>query len=125
MQMTSLLTSLNAMTPRPACLSLSVGDADAIFFKDENIDRAKLYCYHCPLSDLCLETALVNEIGYVTDNHPECVHGVFGGRSPQERVSILTKRVATRGASIGSSEVLERELAVLLSELDRVIRPLG
>ena len=58
--------------------------APSIFFPSDGlgVQSAQRICAECPVSDACLEYALVNRID----------HGVWGGRSERERRRILRRR---------------------------------
>ena len=56
----------------------------SVFFPSDGlgVQAAQRICAECPVSDACLEYALVNRID----------HGVWGGRSERERRRILRRR---------------------------------
>jgi len=56
----------------------------AVFFPSDGlgVQSAQRICADCPVSETCLEYALVNRID----------HGVWGGRSERERRRILRRR---------------------------------
>lgn len=57
------------------------GDADAAALLENTTDEARRYCLGCPVLELCLAAALVEEQGASRAMR----HGVRGGHSPTER----------------------------------------
>lgn len=57
----------------------------------KQMEQARKIClYQCPLELVCLERAMAAEVGKSKDER----HGVYGGKTPEERAALEGKRLA-------------------------------
>lgn len=78
-----------------ACRVLDSSEADRVFFPTgENSNNgpdwteARAWCAHCPVSDACGRFAIEHGLTY----------GMYGGMSPQQRITARHKRERTPGS---------------------------
>jgi WhiB family redox-sensing transcriptional regulator len=84
------LNELDWQEKEAPCLGLTIiffgEESETTAQKDARIKRAKDLCQECPMSDPCLEYALVTQQPY----------GIWGGKTSTERRSLIRRRARQR-----------------------------